>query len=170
MLYSTSGITLDDFKSLDKKFVAEGGEWKEYTVDLPEGTTYFAIHNNTADTYMFMIDDVTFVAGSGKVLGYNVYRDKTLINTVAPDADNYIIDKAPSGKHTYAVSALYAGGESEATKAYPITSIDNIENAAANAPFDVYTVDGKRVASGVKSLDSMKRGFYVVNGKKVVRK
>ena len=170
VLYSTSGITLDDFKSLDKAFVAEGGEWKEYTVALPEGATYFAIHNNTADTYMFMIDDVTYVGGSGKVLGYNVYRDKTLIKTVAPDADNYIIDKAPSGKHTYAVSALYAGGESEATKAYAITAINGIENAAANAPFDVYTVDGKRVASGVKSLDSMKRGFYVVNGKKVVRK
>ena len=79
MLYSTSGITLDDFKSTGKKFEATTGEWKEYTVDLPAGATYFAIHNNTADTYMFMIDDVTYTAGCGKVLGYNVYRDGKLL-------------------------------------------------------------------------------------------
>ncbi len=107
MLYSISGITLDDFKSTGKKFEATTGEWKEYTVDLPAGATYFAIHNNTADTYMFMIDDVTYTAGCGKVLGYNVYRDGKLL---------------------------------------------------------------KRIAKGVKSLDGIARGFYIVNGKKVVRK
>lgn len=36
--------------------------------------------------------------------------------------------------------------------------------------FDVFTVDGKRIAKGVKSLDGIARGFYIVNGKKVVRK
>ena len=33
--------------------------------------------------------------------------------------------------------------------------------------FDVFTVDGKRIAKGVKSLDGIARGFYIVNGKKV---
>ena len=36
--------------------------------------------------------------------------------------------------------------------------------------FDVFTVDGKCIAKGVKSLDGITRGFYIVNGKKVVRK
>lgn len=169
VLYSTSGITLDDFKSTGKKFEATTGEWKEYTVDLPAGATYFAIHNNTADTYMFMIDDVTYTAGCGKVLGYNVYRDGKLLKRVEPNAELRITDKAPSGKHTYAVSALYAGGESEATKSAVVTDINGVVNAI-DAAFDVFTVDGKRIAKGVTSLDGIARGFYIVNGKKVVRK
>lgn len=169
VLYSTSGITLDDFKSTGKKFEATTGEWKEYTVDLPAGATYFAIHNNTADTYMFMLDDVTYTAGCGKVLGYNVYRDGKLLKRVEPDAELRITDKAPSGKHTYAVSALYAGGESEATKSAVVTDINGVVNAI-DATFDVFTVDGKRIAKGVTSLDGIARGFYIVNGKKVVRK
>lgn len=169
VLYSTSGITLDDFKSTGKKFEATTGEWKEYTVDLPAGATYFAIHNNTADTYMFMIDDVTYTAGCGKVLGYNVYRDGKLLKRVEPNAELRITDKAPSGKHTYAVSALYAGGESEATKSAVVTDINGVVNAIDGA-FDVFTVDGKRIAKGVTSLDGIARGFYIVNGKKVVRK
>lgn len=169
VLYSTSGITLDDFKSTGKKFEATTGEWKEYTVDLPAGATYFAIHNNTADTYMFMLDDVTYTAGCGKVLGYNVYRDGKLLKRVEPNAELRITDKAPSGKHTYAVSALYAGGESEATKSVVVTDINGVVNAIDGA-FDVFTVDGKRIAKGVTSLDGIARGFYIVNGKKVVRK
>lgn len=169
VLYSTSGITLDDFKSTGKKFEATTGEWKEYTVDLPAGATYFAIHNNTADTYMFMIDDVTYTAGCGKVLGYNVYRDGKLLKRVEPNAELRITDKAPSGKHTYAVSALYAGGESEATKSAVVTGINGVVNAI-DGTFDVFTFDGKRIAKGVKSLDGIARGFYIVNGKKVVRK
>lgn len=169
VLYSTSGITLDDFKSTGKKFEATTGEWKEYTVDLPAGATYFAIHNNTADTYMFMLDDVTYTAGCGKVLGYNVYRDGKLLKRVEPNAELRITDKAPSGKHTYAVSALYAGGESEATKSAVVTDINGVVNAIDDT-FDVFTVDGKRIAKGVTSLDGISRGFYIVNGKKVVRK
>lgn len=169
VLYSTSGITLDDFKSTGKKFEATTGEWKEYTVDLPAGATYFAIHNNTADTYMFMLDDVTYTAGCGKVLGYNVYRNGKLLKRVEPNAELRITDKVPSGKHTYAVSALYAGGESEATKSAVVTDINGVVNAI-DGTFDVFTVDGKRIAKGVTSLDGIARGFYIVNGKKVVRK
>lgn len=169
VLFSTLGITLDDFKSTGKKFEATTGEWKEYTVDLPAGATYFAIHNNTADTYMFMIDDVTYTAGCGKVLGYNVYRDGKLLKRVEPNAELRITDKAPSGKHTYAVSALYAGGESEATKSAVVTDINGVVNAI-DGTFDVFTVDGKRIAKGVTSLEGIARGFYIVNGKKVVRK
>lgn len=169
VLYSTSGITLDDFKSTGKKFEATTGEWKEYTVDLPAGATYFAIHNNTADTYMFMIDDVTYTAGCGKVLGYNVYRDGKLLKRIEPNAELRITDKAPSGKHTYAVSALYAGGESETTKSAVVTDINGVVNAI-DGTFDVFTVDGKRIAKGVTSLDGIACGFYIVNGKKVVRK
>lgn len=168
VLYSTSGIALDDFKSTGKKFEATTGEWKEYTVNLPEGATYFAIHNNTADTYMFMLDDVTYTAGCGKVLGYNVYRDGKLLKRIEPNAELRITDNAPSGKHTYAVSTIYAGGESEATKSAVVTAIDGV--SVDNGTFDVYTVDGKRIAKGVTSLDGIARGLYIVNGKKVVRK
>ena len=66
------------------------------------------------------------------------------------------------------MSTIYAGGESEATKSAVVTAIDGV--SVDNGTFDVYTVDGKRIAKGVTSLDGIARGFYIVNGKKVVRK
>ncbi len=168
VLYSLTGTAIDDFKSMNQKFTADGGEWKQYSVELPEGSTYFAIHNNTADTYMFMIDDVTYTAGCGKVVAYNIYRDGQLLGTVAADS-NHFSDASDGKTHTYAVSAVYAGGESEATIADIVTAIAGI-TADGNATFDVYTVDGKVVAKGVKSLGKLSKGVYVVNGNKVVVK
>lgn len=168
VLYSVSGTTLADFRSTGVKAVAEGGEWKQYAVDLPEGATYFAIHNNTADTYMLMIDDITYTAGCGQVVAYNVYRDNTLLQRVdAAGAAQYTDASVTSGTHVYAVSAVYAGGESEATKAAPVTSVASLL-LQGQSSFDLYTVDGQLVTKGLRSLRDLPKGVYVVHGKTLV--
>lgn len=169
VLYSLSGTTLDDFQSTGVKLIAEGGEWKQYSVELPEGTTYFAIHNNTADTYMFMLDDITYTAGCGKVVAYNIYRGKQLIKRVEADAPATFTDtELPAGTHVYAVSAVYAGGESEATQAAPVTDIAAVA-LDGTTPFDLYTTDGKLIAKGIRSLKDFPKGVYVVDGKTIVK-
>ena len=59
-----------------------------------------------------MVDDVCYVGGSGVLKGYNVYRDQTLVATLEPTRTTFTDSKVPDGTHTYAVTALYAEGES----------------------------------------------------------
>jgi sRNA-binding regulator protein Hfq len=40
----------------------------------------------------------------------------------------------------------------------------------AEKTFDVYTIDGIRVATNVSNFSTMKKGVYIVNGKKVIVK
>lgn len=59
-------------------------------------------------------------------------------------------------------------GEEESTT----SGIDNVNKAEqANAPVDIYTVSGERVAQGVslkEAATTLSHGVYVVNGKKVM--
>ncbi len=71
-----------------------------------------------------------------------------------------------SGTHVYAVSAVYAGGESEATKAAPVTSVASLLQGQSS--FDLYTVDGQLVVKGLRSLRDLPKGVYVVHGKTLV--
>lgn len=170
VLYSKSGTTIADFLPTGTKLTVDGGAWKQYSADLPEGATYFAIHNNTADTYMLMLDDITYTAGCGKVIAYNIYRGSKLIQRIDADAPAQFTDtNATADTGDYAVSAVYAGGESEVEKATFTTGIRTVE-AVAGTPFDLYTVDGRLVARGIRSLQGFAKGVYVVNGKTVIKK
>ena len=117
---------------------------------------------------MLMIDDITYTAGCGQVVAYNVYRDNTLLQRVdAAGAAQYTDASVTSGTHAYAVSAVYAGGESEATKAAPVTSVASLL-LQGQSSFDLYTVDGQLVAKGLRSLRDLPKGVYVVHGKTLV--
>lgn len=50
-------------------------EWTRFEVELPEGTRYFAIVNESYDQYMLFVDDVTFEAAPVEtpLLGYDLY-------------------------------------------------------------------------------------------------
>lgn len=67
------------------------------------------------------------------------------------------------------MTAVYADGESEAAVATAITT--GVESIfASGKAYDVYTVDGICVAKNVKNLSTLKKGVYVIDGKKVVVK
>lgn len=151
---------------------ANKGEWEEFTAELPEGATRFAIHHNTVteSNYLFQIDDIKYEAGTGKVTGYKIYRDGELLKTVDADNLEFTDETAEGGKtYVYAVAAVFSDGESEATIATAITTdIESVENVIKASSYDVYTVDGKHVGTGLKTLKNLKSGSYIINDQKVI--
>ena len=87
VLYSTEGTDISKFVKIGDSRTLSSGEWEEIKVEIPEGATRFAIHQTTSNetNFLFKIDDIKYESGSGKVTGYNVYRDGTLLKTL--DAD-----------------------------------------------------------------------------------
>lgn len=173
VLYSTSDPYSYAFTKLGDTYTVADGKWKQITVELPAGTKYFAINQNTSgeNAFVFMVDDVTYSYGIGEVKSYNIYRDGKKVGTVEATATSFVdeeIKSTDSNTYQYGVTAVFADAESEATLAQPITptGIENI--VATGKTFDVYTLEGICVAKNVKSLGLLKQGVYLVNGKKVV--
>ncbi len=172
VLYSTEGTDPASFVKLGDTRTVSGGEWQQATATLPEGATHFALHHNTpgAQAFVFMVDDVTYMSGSGRLKGYNIYRDGQLLGTVDAATLAFTDSGAAAGTHTYAVTAVYADGESLPATAHETTvGIAAVEADGASA-YTVYTTDGRLVAKGLKSLRTLKSGVYVVNDKTVVVK
>lgn len=151
----------------------DAAEWTEVTFEVPEGATNFAIRHMTSEGgYMICIDDISYVAGAGTLTGYNIYRNGEFVANVSADATSFVDTTCPgNGTYTYAVTAVYADGESDPVAATPVivTAIDNV-NAANGDTYTVYTVDGKRISKDAKSIDGLKRGIYIINDKKAVVK
>lgn len=173
VLYSTEGTDTAKFVKIGDTHTASAGTWEEVSVEIPEGATHFAIHQNTISdvNFVFQIDDVTYEAGSGEVTGYNVYRDGELIKSISSAETTSFVDNTVEGNKTYvyAVTAVFADGESEATIASAIvTDIQNVEAAIKASSYNVYTIDGKLVGTGMKSLSGLKSGSYIINDQKVV--
>ena len=172
VLYSTTDSKQASFTKIGETHTTSKGEWEEVTVELPAGSKYFAINNNTvaANSFVFMIDDITYTYGPGAVIMYRIYRDGTLVSTVPANQTTFVDKTADSNtKYVYGVTAVYFDGESEATIATDTTSSINGVFKAEKA-FDVYTIDGIRVATNVSNFSMLKKGVYIVNGKKVIVK
>ena len=172
VLYSTEGTDLASFVKLGETRTVSGGKWQQATATLPEGATHFALHHNTpgAQAFVFMVDDVTYMSGSGRLKGYNIYRDGKLVGTVSADKLAFTDGSAAAGTHTYAVTAVYADGESlPATAGETTVGIASLA-ADGTASYTVYTTDGRLVAKDIKSLRALKSGVYVVNDRTIVVK
>ena len=170
VLSSTSGSDPDSFVKIGETHVQDAAQWTEVKVDVPEGTKYFAIHHITSKdkAFIFMIDDAKFEAGSGPV-SYNIYRDGELIGSTSKLVSDDL--KAPDNKeHKYCVTAVYAdGSESAPAEISVATAIQRI-NADGETVYDVYTIDGKQIMKGAKSLHPLAKGVYIINGQKTVVK
>lgn len=172
VLYSTTDSKQASFTKIGETHTTSKGEWEEVSVELPAGSKYFAINHNTvaANSFVFMIDDITYTYGPGTVILYRIYRDGTLVGTVPSDQTTFVDKTADNNtKYVYGVTAVYFDGESEATIATDTTTgISDVFKAEKT--FDVYTIDGIRVATNVSNFSTMKKGVYIVNGKKVIVK
>lgn len=195
ILYSTKGKDVEDFVSI-ATYEGIASDWKEYTAELPAGAKYFAIRSKATDSFMLMIDDVTYeTVGKPEELalvGYNVYRDGVKINT-EPVAEPAFTDAdITSGEHSYAVTVVYDKGESKLSNVVTIlvdkTAIDAIGASAvkvygadrtltvagaAGKNVSVYTADGRLVYTGEgsdKTTVRVESGVYVVRvGNTVVK-
>lgn len=173
VLASTTGTDVADFTKIGDSYTVSDGAWTEITVTLPAGTKYFAIHHNTDkdNSFFFMVDDVTFTIGSAAPSSFNVYRDGVKVATAKADDRSFTDSDVPEGRHVYSVTAVYDKGESMPVSAEVdvTTGISKIE-ADADGLYTVYTLEGKLVGKGLRSLDKLPRGVYVINDKKAVVK
>lgn len=138
--------------------------WTKYEYDLPAGTLHFAIRYVSNDTYMLMVDDVTFTPDPylsvPTLVGYDIYRDGVKINDSPVTGGEYLDTEAFDGSHTYHVVAKYAEGDSELSNAVTLdrSGVDSALAAslyvgvegrdivvigAGDQPVAVVSVDGK---------------------------
>lgn len=164
VLASSTTNDKDAFTSV-KSYIIDFTSWQTKSVNLPEGTKYFAIRFVSNDTFACFLDDIAFKAGAADPTGFNIYVDHNLVGTVNADARTFTINPAGSASsHSYSVSALYGSTESAAVTAY-VSETDAIQNINANSnDATIYSINGARVNKATQS------GVYVVNGQKVVIK
>lgn len=170
VLYSTESQNTEDFKTLKSYTTPKGKtQWNEYKAELPAGTKYFAIKATSDNTFALLIDDITFIPDSCgaqdiSLTGYNVYRDGVKVNS-QPVAATTFTDNAPTGTHTYAVSAVYDEGESGLSNSVEASTTTSIAQPSAAATADggkAYDLEGRRI-------NGTPRGLFIKNGKKYMK-
>lgn len=154
--YSTTGNAPEDFTKTVKTQEC-GSTWTEYSADLPAGARYFAVVCTSNNKMMLQIDDVTYEKGGLSAESYNIYRDKTLIATVAAGVTTYTDTDVDGGDHVYNVTAVYTDGESSLSNDATVT-ITAINGVAADADLDAvhYGLDGKRISPDAKGVHIVK--------------
>ncbi len=159
----------------------EATEWTEFSVDLPEGTSYFAIRHTSTDVFGLLVDDIKYVAGGSAIANYNIYIERALAAIVDGEETTFTTEEAlADGTYELSVSAVYVNGNE--SKPVSVTAIvgsasgdangetDGINAIIANGqPVDIYTLGGKLVRSQTTTIDGLK-GVYVVNNKVVIIK
>lgn len=147
VLYSTDTKSVSDFvKVAEANFYTPTSRWREFSVNLPEGAKYFAIHCISKDAFALMADNVSFIpAGDAGVeydlMGYNVYRDGEKLNS-APLAEQTFTDaRISDGRHSYTVTTLFAQGESSPSAPY-ISGSSDIHTIDADGALSVRPMEG----------------------------
>jgi len=143
--------------------------------DVSIGTTTakFAVNNNTAIigsanrdfVYTEMNNKLENKSNSNfkstsslELLGYNVFRDGSMINDGLVEEMQYVDADAPIGTVEYYVTAVYTGGESDPSNMVTIVVtniIDNAENTIKIYPNPAYDVINIEAANDVKMIRIM---------------
>ncbi len=173
VLYSTAGKDIADFQLIEE-VVDNGNAWNTVSYQLPAGTTYFAIRNITGgdEGFILAIDNIKFLQGGGEVANFNIYVDEELANILEAGETETEITDLEAGTHTFSVTAIYGDGAESAPVSVTVTDIaTGIEQLLATGKsVNIYTTDGRLVRQNVTSVEGLKAGLYIVDGKKAVIK
>lgn len=147
ILASSSGNAVADFK-LVKKFETVPTEWTEFSADLPEGTKYFAIRCTSSNTFMFFVDDVTYIpavhpATKFNITGFNLFVNGKRVNNSPIFSMAYNHMPAAGTDPEYALSVIYDHGESILSKSVK-PSLSNVEIVAEE------TLTAHAIAGGIE--------------------
>ena len=196
--YSTGSLDPADFILLEGAGAdVVPGDWTNYSVDLPAGAKYFALHSCATGAFMLQIDDVTFTPASSASLsieGYNVYRDGVKINDALLTETEFVDNNVVEGEeYTYVVTVVYAvKGESAASEECVVTYVPSAVKGLKDGALSIYSVgsdvvvlnamgqkvdicsaNGAVVYSGMgdaKIVVNVGTGVYVVKVGKTVKK
>ena len=136
-------------------------KWKEYQVELPEGTKYFAIRVTSKFQQMLMLDDITYESGVGTIIGFNIYRDGQNIATVDAQTTIFKDNTADKGNHNYTVTVIYDEGESRMSNS--VSAVTSLKDNA-KAETIVRTIPGHIVISNSSGQEV---AVFAANGKQV---
>ena len=137
------------------------------TFELPEGAKYFAIRHCAQDIFGLMLDDITYECGAVAPEGYNIYVDGQLVGSTTDTRYDLSASGLSDGAHTFAVTAVYAGGKESAPATAQFSVSSGISEITLDGePVDVYTIDGRLVRRQATSLDGLK-GLYLIGNRKV---
>ena len=171
ILYSTTDQEPENFIVLDSESLGGTTDWRQFEFTLPTDAKYFAIRNCTSGNYLVaFLDDITYTPlyGSQSKLtlkGYNVYRDDELIATEV-NALTYVDKPEVVEGHVYAVTAVWAEGESNLSNDYVsvmgTTGINGVKTTTTGNE-KVYNAVGQRTSS-------KQRGFRIVTVDNKTRK
>ena len=147
---STTDSHHDSFVKLnDEERIYVGEVWREYSFEVPEGTSYFAVRC-IRRSVMLMVDDFTFAPAATDeaprtLTGYNVYCDGEMVAFVPAPETSYTCEKAGSDA-TYCVTAVYEQGESLPSNEVTV-QLTAIEEVMAGMPADahIYDVQGRQL-------------------------
>lgn len=146
--------------------------WTEYSVVIPAGAKYFAIHHNSYDTLALFIDDVTYeglpsVPEDLAIEGYHVFRNGEQITEELVASTTYTDnpkDDSSNGatKHfEYSVVPVYNYGpvaESNKVSVDITTSgIKEVSISSLGSNAIVYDLRGIRI-----STDKLTEGIYIL--------
>ncbi len=196
--YSTGSTDPADFIKVNNVGGYLPDTWTLVAADLPDGAKRFAIRSCATDSWMLMVDDVTFTpAGSSaadlELKGYDVYRDGVKINEAIVEECDFTDTNVVEGQtYQYVVVAVYSTGfsapSSAVTVLYQASGLESIYGSALNISaargqiivtgaegqaVAVYTVDGKTIFAGrgeAKTVIPAQQGIYVVKAGTTVKK
>lgn len=148
------------------EYETTGNGWDEITAPLPAGTKFFAIRNvSPAQSGRYLcIDDISYSAGSGEVLKYNIYADGQLLASVSGQSTTYTLTRQSGVR--YAVTAVYDGNRESAPVYLENGETVGISTIGLSGTGDarIYDLSGRRVSQPTR------KGIYVIDGKKKVKK
>ena len=162
MSYSTDSTNPATFQKAGEAKVETEGEWQNYSFSIPDGAIYFAIErfDPNGGSLWLGLDDISFSIASGSPLSYNVYKDRLLYKNVSTTSCSMPAD---AGSHEYAVTAVYASGESTPVSISVGTDgIRSIDASATGKP-TYWTIDGRRLT------EPLQRGITIVRNGKAVK-
>lgn len=162
---SSTDDAVASFSVVESFAISEEG-MQEYSVELPAGTKYFAIHYKSTDVFGIFIDDITYSVNAAPAVAssFNVYKNQVKVANV--EAKEYVDSTDESC--VYSVTALYGETESAPVSVeYTSTGITIISSEKA---FNVYSVDGRLVRENVVKVSDLEAGVYVINNQKITVK
>lgn len=172
VMTSTSGTATEDFTTLQTYKASDnyGANWDDVSIDLPEGTKYFAIHYYSYYGDALSVADFHFITGSAftseptELKGYNVYCDGDKVNETPVTSTTYDL---PDTGGFYTVKGIYTNAESAHSEGVQVeekgASVDNIQAD--------YTIgqDGLIIGQGVHYTVADLLGRIVAHGEGATR-
>lgn len=100
-------------------------------------------------------------------LTYQVYGEYV---TGEPELTCDATEESPAGDYVIKVEKGSLKGEGIILNDGILRVLDSasVETLQESGVYDIYTIDGRKVAKGINSLETLSPGLYIVNGKKII--